>query len=80
MMEFRYEDDGEEYMLYRYSSNESQPRGSITGRIDTYPAWLQRILDVAKIAGVINVKHPPPVRLLWFVTDDEYNLVEFTKL
>ena len=79
-MEFRYEDDGETYLLYRYSVNESEPRGSIAGHVDACPAWLKPILDVAKIAGMLNVKHPPPKRLLWFVTDDEYNLVEFTKL
>ena len=79
-MDYRYEDDGERYLLYMYSPDESKPRGSVTGDVTNRPAWLNRILDVAKVAGLLTVSHPPPKRLLWFVTDDENNLVEFTKL
>lgn len=79
-MEYRYEDDGEQYLLYMYSPDESKPRGSVTGDVTNRPAWLNRILDVAKVAGLLTVSHPPPKRLLWFVVDDENNLVEFTQL
>jgi hypothetical protein len=45
------------------------------------PTWLRNILDVAKVAGLIQqVKSPPPNFILWFTTDDTRNLIEFIGL
>lgn len=79
-MEYRYQDDGEQYLLHMYPPDENSPQKVIRGDIQNRPAWLTRILDVSKVAGFLTVSHPPPKRLLWFITDDENNLVEFTKI
>lgn len=45
------------------------------------PAWVTRILDIAKVGGhITSVKFPPPTAILWFYTDDDGNLISFTDI
>jgi Ni/Co efflux regulator RcnB len=76
--EYRYEQRGDEFTLRRWHNGEQQfSRGYEHNILD----WLRRILDTAKVAGVIRtVETPPPDIILWFRTDTDYNLIEFIEM
>jgi hypothetical protein len=76
--EYRYEQRDGEFILRRWHNGEQQfNRGYLHNRLD----WLKRIIDTAKVAGVIRtVKTPPPDIILWFRTDKEHNLIEFIEM
>jgi hypothetical protein len=76
--EYRYEQRDDEFILRRWHNGEQQfNRGYLDNRLD----WLKRIIDTAKVAGVIRtVKTPPPDIILWFRTDKDYNLIEFIEM
>ena len=45
---------------------------------DALPAWLQVIVDAAKVGGhITEVPHPPPMRVVWFEVDSALKLVKF---
>jgi hypothetical protein len=76
--EYRYEQLDTSYMLKCWlNGKESVERGPL----GTRPAWLTNVLHVARVAKYIkNVRSPPPVFILWFRTDINNNLIEFTEL
>ena len=42
------------------------------------PAWLQVIVDAAKVGGhITEVPNPPPMRVVWFEVNDKMELVQF---
>jgi hypothetical protein len=76
--EYRYEQRAAEYTLRRWHNGEQQ---FDRGHEDHIPDWLKRIIDTAKVAGVIRtVKTPPPDIILWFRTDKKHNLIEFIEM
>lgn len=76
--EYRYEQRGGEYTLRCWHNGTER-----TQRFDVahMPEWLRAILDTARVAGAIKpIKEPPPEIILWFRTDDKYNLTEFIEM
>lgn len=79
MMEFRYEEQDGEFTLTKW-------RGTKKTHINNRPVehmaqWLKDVLAVATVGGHIAVaQHPPPDKLLYFATDDQYNLIDFINL
>ena len=78
MMEFRYEQNGEEFLLTTWNGKE---KTHINRPVAHMAQWLKDVLAVATVGGHIAVtQHPPPDKLLYFATDDQYNLIDFTNL
>jgi hypothetical protein len=78
MMEFRYEENGGEFMLTTWSGNK---KTHITRPVEHMAQWLKDVLAVATVGGHIAMTHnPPPEKLLYFDTDDKYNLIDFINL
>ena len=78
MMEFRYEQNGEEFLLTTWNGKE---KTHINRPVAHMAQWLKDVLAVATVGGHIAVtQNPPPERLLYFATDDKYNLLNFTNL
>ena len=77
MREFRYQEYEDEWMMSVYSYG--NPTERTEGRLGQQPAWLQLILDVAKVGGHMPpMRDGPPDRLLWVTMDDDNNLLEIT--
>ena len=73
----RYQEAGGKYRLQSWGLGGGQdaPTGGI---LIQRPEWLVKIVDVARIARVIqHTKHPPPVAIIWFYTDKHYQLTRF---
>jgi len=76
--EYRYERRGDEFMLKMWCDGKET-----TSRGHTYalPGWLERIIDVSRVAQQIKrVNQPPPDEILWFRTDMNNNLTTFVEL
>jgi hypothetical protein len=57
---------------------ESKRNESAGGTVDTQPAWLKKIVDIAIVADAFQVvPHPPPGRVLWFELDDHGDFLTF---
>ena len=77
MREFRYQEAGDEWHMSIYSYG--NPTEQTEGRLGQQPAWLQLILDIAKVGGHMPpMRDGPPDRLLWVKLDDDNNLLEIT--
>lgn len=76
MIEHRYEENGDEYILRSWDEENSE---RVTRGLKAHRAvWLQEILEVARIGGYLYKIHtPPPDALLWFTTDDRGLLLSF---
>jgi len=73
----RYQEAEGKYRLQSWGfggGQDSHKGGTLAQR----PKWLVKIVDVARIARVIqHTKHPPPVAIIWFYTDEHYQLTQF---
>jgi len=75
--EFRYQEDKSSWHMAIYSYG--NPTEHSDGRLGQQPAWLQLILDVAKVGGHFPLmRDGPPDHLLWAKIDDDNNLLEIT--
>jgi len=75
--EIRYQEAGGEWQMSIYSYG--NPTKHEEGMLGTQPAWLQLILDVAKVGGHMPpMRDGPPERLLWAKIDDDNKLLEIT--
>lgn len=78
MMEFRYEESNGEFMLTKWRGTK---KTHISRPVEHMAQWLKDVLAVATVGGHISVtQHPPPEKLLYFDTDDQYNLTGFNTL
>lgn len=78
MMEFRYEENGGEFLLTTWNGKK---KTHISRPVEHMAQWLKDVLAVATVGGHIAVaQHPPPDKLLYFATDDQYNLIDFINL
>lgn len=51
------------------------------GKLGEEPAWVAKLLHVGSISGHrVEVHHPPPTIILWFMTDHDGNLVDFLEI
>lgn len=78
---YRYQEAEGKYRLQSWGlawglgGGQDAPTGGI---LIQRPEWLVKIVDVARIARVIqHTKHPPPVAIIWFHTDENYQLTGF---
>jgi len=77
-MEFRYQEQAGEFMLTTWKGNE---KTHITRPVEHMAQWLKDVLAVATVGGhIVMTAQPPPEKLLYFGTDDKYNLLYFTNL
>lgn len=78
MMEFRYQEQGGEFMLTTWKGKE---KTHITRPVAHMAQWLKDVLAVATVGGhIVMAAQPPPEKLLYFATDDQYNLIDFINL
>jgi len=85
-MEIRYtENDGYwELNAYRISTSGTMYATTKTldathGKVGKYPAWLKKIVDVARVGGHLKqMDQGPPDAILWFKVDKDLNLLEIT--
>lgn len=74
-VEARYVEDGDWFTLTLYSPHPEVT--DVTGLIYTRPEWLSNIVLMATVgAHFLDVPTPPPDRILWFVIDEDCNLVD----
>jgi hypothetical protein len=74
--EVRYLEDGDMWHTTTYNNGNTSHND---GRLGQQPAWLQLILDVAKVGGHLKPLHQgPPDAILWFDIDKDFNLLEIT--
>ena len=79
MIEHRYEERGDAFQLRSFPDEGREQMCS--GPSNCRPEWLLRILEVATIGGhMANVQHPPPSKILWFITDDALNFNSFQEI
>ncbi|CAB4123538.1 hypothetical protein UFOVP48_26 [uncultured Caudovirales phage] len=77
MTEFRYQEAGDEWMMSIYDYG--KPTEQSEGRLGNQPAWLQLIIDIAKVGGYMKpLPDGPPDLLLWAKIDDDNKLLEIT--
>jgi len=75
-IEHRYEELNGYFNLRSWAEAKEKTR---KGMVDTRPAWLNTIINVAAVGNHIQrVPLPPPDVILWFLTDTKFNLIEFT--
>jgi hypothetical protein len=76
--EFRYEERSGEFRLRCWSNGTEH---TVTGLIDSSPAWLQAIVATSRVGGHMKyTNEPPPDCIVWFVTDADHNLLRFLEL
>jgi hypothetical protein len=74
--EIRYQEDGDKWSAITYTASGNSRSEGLVGY---QPAWLQLILDVAKMGGhLTRLRDGPPDHLLWVTIDDDNNLLEIT--
>ena len=74
--EVRYQENGDMWSTLFYSNGDTSRND---GRLGTQPAWLQRIVDVARVGGHLQpLREGPPYVILWFTIDHSFNLLEIT--
>lgn len=73
--EARYTETNDTYHLTLYG-----PHPTVTdmvGPLHSRPAWLTNIITMATVGEhFLNVPDPPPDRILWFLMDEDCNLVD----
>lgn len=75
-LEVRYQEHGSMWSTITYTTDGNSRND---GHLGYQPAWLQLILDVAKVGGHLPpLRDGPPDRLLWFTMDSDNNLLEIT--
>jgi len=73
--EYRYEERDDAYALRCWCNGREI---ADKGDIDTRPAWLIDIVNIAKVGGhMAIVKFPPPACIVWFETDANNKLESF---
>lgn len=76
--EYRYEERYGSYTLRCWYEGREI---STKGEVDTRPAWLSEIIDMAKVGGHMStVQQPPPDCIVWFETDAKNNLQQFKEM
>lgn len=74
-MEHRYEERDGKYTLRSWPDD--GPEQNAHGPLHCRPEWVLRVLNVAQISGYMSaVTSPPPSKIVWFYTDDNYTLTE----
>jgi hypothetical protein len=75
--EVRYQEDGDAWHTTIYNNGNTSHND---GKLGTQPVWLQTILDVAKVGGhfLKPLYEGPPLAILWFEIDKDFNLLEIT--
>ena len=77
---YRYSEAHGTFMCRRYG-DPLVPKATdefLAGGFHARPEWLTRIIDTARVGGMVpNVPLPPPDSILWFYTDDDHNLTSF---
>ena len=75
--EIRYQEAGHEWLMQTYDLHGHSTKRQ--GEQGEQPAWLQLILDVAKVGGHLKpMRDGPPDHILWFTIDSDNNLLEIT--
>ena len=83
-MEIRYTERDDYWTIQKYHIASDgpmsvDPKDCTDGRLGKYPAWLKRILDVARVGGHLKRSDQgPPHAILWFKVDKDLNLLEIT--
>lgn len=76
-IEHRYEEINEDFTVRSWLSNGREK--TVKGTVDIRPPWLERIITIAVVGDHIQiVTNLPPHAILWFITDTDRNLIEFT--
>jgi hypothetical protein len=77
-IEHRYEETGSEFVL-RSWREEVETMGA--GLLENQPEKLRNIVTVAKLGGHMSYTEEFPITaIVWFLTDTEFNLIEFYPL
>jgi hypothetical protein len=75
-IEVRYQEAGG---LWQMSTYDNGVNTQSEGGLGEQPAWLQLILDVAKVGGHMKpMREGPPDVILWLRVDTDFNLLEIT--
>jgi hypothetical protein len=77
----RYVESGGEYYhrVWRTDGASTTVEDLQTGALTERPTWLVDIINVAKLSGALmHPPEPPPNVILWFLTDGDNKLIEFT--
>lgn len=75
MIEHRYTEYAGEYLLKSWSQDGMTNTHGMTCDL---PHWLAIIVNVAEIGQhIMTVGAPPPEKILWFITNDELDLIRF---
>lgn len=78
-MEIRYSETETYWAIQKYYVGSLSPTEAAEGKLGKYPAWLKRILDVARVGGhLTRLEQGPPHAILWFTVDKDLNLLEIT--
>ena len=85
-MEIRYTENDGDWTLTDYQIDKNGEVYATTdtldatgGKVGEYPAWLKRIVDVARVGGHLKrMDQGPPDAILWFKVDKDLNLLEIT--
>jgi hypothetical protein len=85
-MEIRYQEYDGDWTLTDYQIDKNGEVYATTKTLDTtggkvgkYPAWLKKIVDVARVGGHLKqMDQGPPDAILWFKVDKDFNLLEIT--
>lgn len=76
MPDNRYAERGDTFLLETYGKG---GKTTLSGRTEDAPEWLANIVTVAKVGGYLKeVDVGPPDRILWFITNDNGDLVRLT--
>jgi hypothetical protein len=80
-MEIRYQERDGYWSLSTYEIDSdgrayatTKTLDTTSGKVGKYPAWLKKIVDVARVGGHLT----PPEAILWFTVDKDLNLLEIT--
>jgi len=75
-IEVRYQEYKDDWQMTMYNNGDNTQS---QGWVGNQPAWLQLILDVAKVGGHFKpMRDGPPDVILWFKIDKDNNLLEIT--
>ena len=84
-MEIRYTERDDYWTIQKYYVDTAgrvsvdEAMDNAEGKLGKYPAWLKRILDVARVGGhLTRLEQGPPYAILWFKVDKHLNLLEIT--
>ena len=79
---WRYQASGGRFTMSNLNSSRWRPtevmQGPRAGVVGKEPEWLQTVLMAARLGGhITRPPNPPPDEILWFVTDNDGQLVTY---